>query len=365
LGSGKTTLLNNILNNNHGLRIAVIVNDIGEVNIDASLIKGHGVEHREAKLVEMSNGCICCTLREDLLEEVATLADQGKFDYLVIESTGVSEPMPVAQTFSFVSEEGKALEDITRLDNMVTVVDCSTFFDIYREGKTLKESNQEVNEEDDRNLSDLLTEQIEFANTILINKTDLVEKEEIEQIEALIKQLNPEAVIYRTVNSEIEITKIINTSLFDLDKTSRSAGWIRELENEHTSETEEYGIKTFVYKAKKPFIAEKFYQNILDGGLLSGVIRAKGFYWLSNDQTYIYEFSQAGKNISYGNIVGMWWSAVNEEDWPKDQKEVIKKQCEQENGDRRQELVFIGINMNEEKIREQLDQSLDKKILPT
>jgi G3E family GTPase len=362
LGSGKTTLLKHILENREGLKVAVIVNDMNEINIDAELIKNSGVNlsQTEEKMVEMSNGCICCTLREDLLLEVEKLAKANKYDYLVIESSGISEPLPVAQTFTFADENGQSLSEFAKLDTMVTVVDASNFLQTYVEGKSLKDAGQELNEADTRILSNLLTDQVEFADIILLNKIDLVTEKTKEGITELLKKLNPEATIIPTQNSEVDLTKIINTGLFDLDKAMTSPGWLKELQNEHTPETEEYGISSFVYKARKPFDPLKLHKFFSSGGSLPGVIRAKGFYWLATDPTYLYEYAQAGVNVSFGQRLGMWWIAAPQEYWPSDQETIdeVEKLFEGEHGDRRQEIVFIGVDMDKDKIYENLNSCL-------
>jgi G3E family GTPase len=362
LGSGKTTLLKNILENNKGLKIAVIVNDMASINIDAELIKKNGldVSQKQEKMVEMTNGCICCTLREDLLIEIEKLAKANKYDYLVIESSGISEPMPVAQTFSFADESGKSLSQVARLDTMVTVVDGSSFLGIYSKGQSLKEVGQELDQNDTRTLSHLLTDQVEFADVILLNKTDLINDDTQKALIRLLQKLNPNANIIPTTQSKVDLEKILNTASFDLDQASSSAGWLQELLNEHTPETEEYGITSFVYKARKPFDQNKLYKFLQNGSGFGGVIRAKGFYWLASDGEYLYEYAQAGVNAYFGEKIGMWWAAAPQEYWPTDQENIdrIEELFEGENGDRRQEIVFIGVDMDREEITEKLDKCL-------
>jgi len=363
LGSGKTTLLKHILENREGLKVAVIVNDMNEINIDAELIKksGANLSQTKEKMVEMSNGCICCTLREDLLVEIKKLAEAKKYDYLVIESSGISEPLPVAQTFTFEDEFGQSLDKFARLDTMVTVVDSSNFLNIYAEGKTLKEAGQELNEGDTRNLADLVNEQVEFADIILLNKIDLVTEKTKKTIIELLKKLNVEAKIIPTTNSKVSLKEILNTELFDLGKAMSSAGWLRELHGgEHIPETEEYGISSFVYKSRRPFDPLKLYNFFTKGGKIPGAIRAKGFYWLANDPKSIYEYSQAGVNLSFGQKMGIWWASAPDEYWPADQKTIdtIEELFEGKYGDRRQEIVFIGVDMNEDEICENLDSCL-------
>lgn len=362
LGGGKTTLLKHILENRQGLKVAVIVNDMGEINIDAELIKqsGANLSQTEEKMVEMSNGCICCTLREDLLIEIEKLARTGKYDYLVIESSGISEPLPVAQTFTFENEAGQSLSEMTRLDTMATVIDSSNFLKIYQEGKSLKDVGQELNEEDTRNLASLLTDQVEFADVIILNKTDLIDKKTQQKLTELIQKLNPVAKIYPTVHSKIDLNKILNTKLFDMDKAMSSPGWLRELQNEHISETEEYGINSFIYNARKPFHPKRLHSFLHSNPNLKGVIRAKGFYWLATDNQYLYEYSQAGANINFGNRMGMWWASAPQEYWPSDQATIDKVESlfQGEYDDRRQEIVFIGIDMNQAEIIKQFNQYL-------
>ncbi len=364
LGSGKTTLLNHILNNSEGKKVAVIVNDMAEVNIDAELIRMNGGEVRkqEAKMVEISNGCICCTLREDLLIEVEKLAKSGKYDYLVIESSGISEPLPVAQTFTFVGEDGKSLEDVADLDTMVTVVDASSFLSIMNEGKTLLELKQALGDEDDRSLSNLIIDQIEFADVILMNKTDLIDIPTISKIKATIKTLNGTAKIYLTNNSNIELDKILNTGLFNMDVAQKTEVWNEELQNEHKSEKEEYGISNFVYRARRPFNPEKL-EKLLTSNKLASVIRAKGMYWVSNDMNRVYEYSQAGISITLGNSIGIWWICADNEYWPGDFEEInrIEANFEGEYGDRRQEIVFIGMGINESSITKELNKCLESE----
>lgn len=362
LGSGKTTLLKYILENREGLKVAVIVNDINEINIDSELVKksGANLSQTEEKMVEMSNGCICCTLREDLLIEIKKLAEAKKYDYLVIESSGISEPLPVAQTFTFVDENGVSLGDVAKLDTMLTVVDGSNFLETFESGKSLKQVGQELDESDTRNLATLLTDQVEFADVILLNKTDLISTEQQKTLLKLLKKLNPTAKIYKTKNSKLSLNKILNTNLFDFDEAMASPGWLLELEKKHTPETEEYGISSFVYRSRKPFHPQKLYNFLTKNAKMPGVIRAKGFYWLASDLNYLYEYSQAGVNLSFGEKAGIWWAEAAQEHWPSDQEEIdqIEKNFVGKYGDRRQELVFIGIDMDKNLISTGLDNCL-------
>jgi len=362
LGSGKTTLLKHILENRQGLKVAVIVNDMNEINIDAELIKksGANLSQTEEKMVEMSNGCICCTLREDLLIEIEKLAKANKYDYLVIESSGISEPLPLAQTFTFEDETGHSLGEYAKLDTMVTVVDASSFLKIYSEGKTLIEVGQELSELDTRTLANLVTDQVEFSDIILLNKVDLVDEKSQKSLIKLLQKINPIAKIIPTTNSKVDLKEILNTGLFDLEKAMSSPGWLYELQNKHIPETQEYGISSFVYQARKPFDPLKLFNFLNQNPSLPGVIRAKGFYWLATDPEYLYEYSQAGVNVSFGNKMGMWWTAAPEEYWPTDPDSVsrIKELFHGEHADRRQEIVFIGVEMDRKQIEENLNQCL-------
>jgi G3E family GTPase len=359
LGAGKTTLLNHVLNNREGLRVAVIVNDMSEVNIDAELVRDGGAElsRTEEKLVEMSNGCICCTLRDDLLKEVSRLAGEGRFDYLLIESTGVSEPLPVAQTFTFADEEGTSLQNITRLDTMVTVVDASNFLDHYEAGESLKEKNAALGEEDERTISDLFVDQVEFADVILINKTDLVPAAELKELRAILHHLNPVAEIIESQRGKVDLQKILNTGRFDMDKAQASAGWLRELNNEHTPETEEYGIGSFVFRARRPFHPKRFWDFIHTER--PGLLRSKGYFWLASRNNMISLWSQAGGSAEY-RPAGYWWAAAPKSSWPDDDdnwRSILKDWLEPY-GDRRQMLVFIGQDLEKEELLSELEACL-------
>ena len=343
LGSGKTTLLNHILNNREGRRVAVIVNDMSEVNIDAALVRDGGAElsRTEEKLVEMSNGCICCTLRDDLLQEVSRLASENRFDYLLIESTGVSEPLPVAQTFTFADENGYSLESITHLDTMVTVVDAVNFLTQFQDAETLAEHDLAIGDEDERTISDLLIDQVEFANVIVINKIDLVTPEERAELDAILRKLNPSARIISTKRGNVPLAEVLATSRFDMDKARTSAGSIRELNRVHTPETEEYGIGSFVFRARRPFHPERFWNFVHNDW--PGLLRSKGFFWLATRNDIIGGWSQAGGSAEH-RPVGIWWGAVPKDRWPAEQEvqDYIEKEWRSPYGDRRQELVFIG-----------------------
>ncbi|MEO1162542.1 MAG: GTP-binding protein [Chloroflexota bacterium] len=361
LGAGKTTLLNHVLSNREGMRVAVIVNDMSEVNIDAQLVRDGeaNLSRTDEKLVEMTNGCICCTLREDLLLEVARLAGEGRFDYLLIESTGISEPLPVAMTFSFPTPDGEmSLMDISQLDTMVTVVDANSWLDDFREGERLKAMDMAISEEDDRTISDLLIDQVEFANVILLNKTDLVSEDKLNELEAAIRKLNPDAKLLRTQNSAIDMDEIVNTGMFDMEAAQRSAGWLKELEGEHTPETEEYGISSFVFKSHKPFHPQRL-MNMLKGEHMETVLRSKGFFWIASRNNDAINWQLAGRvaRVSYG---GQFLAGTPEHLQPKGPHvDEYKEQFWQDPyGDRRQELVFIGIKMPKEDMLAQLNDAL-------
>lgn len=355
LGSGKTILLNHVLHNKNNLKVAVIVNDMSEVNIDAQLVRNENTLSRtEEKLVEMSNGCICCTLREDLMIEVEKLARENRFDYLLIESTGISEPIPVAQTFSFVDEtNGIDLSRFSKLDTMVTVVDAYNFWKDYSSADTIVDRNLNEDKTDRRSIVDLLTDQIEFANIIVLNKTDLVEPRFLVELKALIQKLNPGAQIIPTTFGKIDPRSILNTNLFDFDTASQSAGWIKELNNEHTPETEEYGISSFVFREKRPFHPQRFW-DYLNQDWSPTIIRSKGLFWLASRPDQALSWGQAGGSLK-ADPAGVWWSSLAEEELKNHavfqaNKEEIMKRWDDEFGDRINELVIIGQEMPKEDI---------------
>lgn len=360
LGAGKTTVLSHILNNREGKKVAVIVNDMSEINIDSAIIKSEvTLNHSEEKLVEMSNGCICCTLREDLLEEVGKLAQDGRFDYLVIESTGISEPLPVAETFTFADEEGVSLSDVAALDTMVTVVDAVNFLKDYEEAQSLQESGESLGTEDQRNVSDLLIDQVEFADVILISKTDLVDSSDVNRLTAILKTLNTKARIFPAVNGQIDVDEILNTGLFNFAQAQQSPGWLKEMRGEHIPETEEYGISSFSYVARRPFHPDKFYQFLHSTEDYGKLIRSKGYFWLATRPEFAGQWSQAGGIAQYG-YAGMFWKAVPKENWPTDQDylDSITESWEEPFGDMRQELVFIGQDLDQSAITQTLNECL-------
>ena len=363
LGAGKTTLLNHILHNKQGLKCAVIVNDMSEVNIDAELVKNENTLSRtEEKLVEMSNGCICCTLREDLMEEVEKLAKAQKFDYLIIESTGISEPIPVAQTFSFESEDGTIdLSKFSYVDTMVTVVDSYNFMKDFSSPEYLTDRNLTDIEGDDRTIVNLLTDQVEFANVILLNKTDLVSEPDLRNLYDIIHKLNPEAKIIPSNHSKVNLRDVINTGLFDFDKAESSAGWIKELENEHVPETEEYGIGSFVYRRKKPFHPERFLDYVKTK-FPSNIIRSKGLFWIASRSDQALVWSTAGGSVKT-DPAGVWWASmpfterINYSAFVNNQQH-IESEWGVDFGDRKIELVFIGQNLDVKSIVQDLDNCL-------
>ena len=360
LGAGKTTVLSHILNNRQNKKVAVIVNDMSEINIDASMVQNEvSLNHSEEKLVEMSNGCICCTLREDLLLEVNKLAKDGKFDYLVIESTGISEPLPVAETFTFADEHGVSLSDVARLDTMVTVVDAVNFLKDYQEAKYLKESGESLGEDDERSVADLLVDQIEFADVLLVSKIDLVETDDIEKLNAILRSLNTNAQIIPISQGKVDVENILNTNLFDFEKAQQAPGWLKEMRGEHVPETEEYGISSFSYVARRPFYPEKFYKFLHNTKQYGKLIRSKGYFWLGSRLEYAGHWSQAGGIAHYG-FGGLFWRAVAKRDWPEDEESLarIKENWEEPFGDMRQELVFIGQGLDKAAMIDALDSCL-------
>ena len=360
LGAGKTTVLSHVLNNRQGKRVAVIVNDMSEINIDSEIIRNEVALNRsEEKLVEMSNGCICCTLREDLLEEVNALAKAGRFDYLLIESTGISEPLPVAETFTFADENGVSLSDVATLDTMVTVVDAVNFLRDYDTAKSLQETDESLGEDDHRNVADLLVDQVEFADVILISKTDLAGEDDIKRLTAILKTLNTEAQIIPIANGQVDLDAILNTGRFNFSRAQQAPGWLKEMRGEHVPETEEYGIGSFSYGARRPFHPAKFHNFLHSIDDYGKLLRSKGYFWLASRPEFAGQWSQAGGIAHYG-FAGMFWKAVPQKDWPRDEQwlESIRHNWEEPFGDMRQELVFIGQGLDEEQITRALDDCL-------
>ncbi len=358
LGAGKTTLLNHILTNRDQLRVAVIVNDMSEINIDAQLVRrGEAALSRvDEQLVEMTNGCICCTLREDLLREVAQLAQQGRFDYLVIESSGISEPLPVAETFTFVTAEGVGLGEVAALDTLVTVVDARNVLAEMNSLATLSERGIGVGADDERTIANLLVDQIEFANVLVLNKIDLITPEQQHQIDALLTKLNPRARLVHAEYGRVPLTEVLNTGRFDFEQAATFAEWLSG--EEHIPETEEYGVSSFVYRARRPFHPQRLLE-MLESDQLDTVIRSKGFMWMATQPDAVGIWSQAGSviGLEYG---GEWWAGVTADEWPQDKglRQSIEQQFEGEFGDRRQEIVVIGLNMSVPQVRAVLDRCL-------
>jgi len=360
LGAGKSTLLNHVLRNRENLRVAVIVNDMSEINIDGSEVQRDVTLNRsEEKLVEMSNGCICCTLREDLLEEVTKLAKEGRFDYLLIESTGISEPLPVAETFTFRDENDQSLADIARLDTMITVVDGMNFLLDYQAAESLASRGETLGEEDERSITDLLIEQIEFADVILISKIDLISSHEREELMAILERLNAQAEIIPMVMGDVPLNKILNTGRFDFERAAQAPGWLQELRGEHVPETQEYGIASTAYRARRPFHPQRFF-DFIDRPWVNGkLLRSKGFFWLASKHQDAGSWSQAGGLMRHG-FAGRWWRFVPKSQWPQDEESVaaIMDNWQLSTGDCRQELVFIGQNIDFAQMRTELDACL-------
>ena len=360
LGAGKSTLLNYILRNRDNLRVAVIVNDMSEINIDGGEVQRDVTLNRaEEKLVEMSNGCISCTLREDLLEEVSKLAKEGRFDYLLIESTGISEPLPVAETFTFRDDSGQSLADIARLDTMVTVVDGLNFLQDYQEAESLASRGETLGEDDERSITDLLIEQIEFADVILISKIDLISSTARRELIAILERLNAQAEIIPMVMGEVPLKKILDTGRFDFERAAQAPGWLQELRGEHVPETEEYGIASTAYRARRPFHPERFF-NFIDRPWTNGkLLRSKGFFWLASKFQDAGSWSQAGGLMRYG-FAGRWWRFVPRDQWPQDAQakaEILQKWLP-DTADCRQELVFIGQHIDFALLTAELDACL-------
>ncbi|MEO1015173.1 MAG: GTP-binding protein [Pseudomonadota bacterium] len=360
LGAGKTTLLNRVLNNRDGRKVAVIVNDMSEVNIDADLVRaGSELSRTDETLVEMSNGCICCTLRDDLLAEVKRLAGEGRFDYLLIESTGISEPLPVAATFDFRTEEGESLSDVARIDTMVTVVDAVNLLKDFSSHDFLRDRGEVMGEEDERTLVHLLTDQIEFADIVILNKVKDARPEQVDAARKIIRSLNADVRIIETNYSEVPTDEILDTGLFDFEKAHEHPMWAKELYGyaDHTPETEEYGVTSYVYRARRPFQPEAIHKLL--NGPLPGVIRAKGHFWIATRPDWVAEFSLAGALSSVAPL-GTWWASVPRERWPQGDgiDAYIQDNWEEPLGDRRQEIVFIGAGIDWPALKARLDAAL-------
>jgi len=359
LGAGKTTLLNHILGNQDGLKVAVIVNDMSEVNIDASLVRAN------EKLIEMSNGCICCTLREDLLEQVALLAAEQRYDYLLIESTGISEPLPIAATFSFADEAGRCLSDVARLDTMVSVVDGEKFLEDVESYDDLLDRQLALDAGDARNVADLLIDQVEFANVLIINKVDRMPADSVVRLEQLLHKINPDARILKADHSRVPLDQILATGLYDEEKAAVSPGWLKELQGFHTPETEEYGIGSFVYRSRRPFHPSRLWGALRE--TFPGVLRAKGFFWLATKHDLIGVYSQAG-NCVQTEPQRPWYAALPKDQWPEDEASIaaLKALWQEPYGDRMQEIVFIGIEMEQATIEAMLNECLltDTELAP-
>ncbi|MEL7936397.1 zinc metallochaperone GTPase ZigA [Pseudomonas delhiensis] len=360
LGAGKSTLLNQVLKNREHRRVAVIVNDMSEINIDGAQVQRDvSLNRAEEKLVEMSNGCICCTLREDLLEEVARLAAEGRFDYLLIESTGISEPLPVAETFTFRDEQGRSLSDLARLDTLVTVVDGLNFLRDYQGSDSLASRGESLGEEDLRSIADLLIDQVEFADVILVSKVDLISSDEREELLAILRGLNPDAEIRPMVMGQVPLEWILDTGRFDFERAAQAPGWLKELRGEHVPETEEYGIASRAYRARRPFHPQRFHAFLAQPWANGRLLRSKGFFWLASRYREAGSWSQAGGLMRHG-LAGRWWRFVPKERWPQDEDGLrqVLRHWNADTGDCRQELVFIGQGIDFERLEEELDACL-------
>ncbi|MBA1262080.1 zinc metallochaperone GTPase ZigA [Stutzerimonas stutzeri] len=360
LGAGKSTLLNHVLKNRENRRVAVIVNDMSEINIDGSEVQRDvSLNRAEEKLVEMSNGCICCTLREDLLEEVSRLAREGRFDYLLIESTGIAEPLPVAETFTFRDEQGRSLSDLARLDTMVTVVDGVNFLRDFHESESLASRGETLGEEDERSITDLLIEQVEFADVILISKIDLISSADREELSAILRSLNTHAEILPMSMGQVTLDKILSTGRFDFERAAMAPGWLKELRGEHVPETEEYGIASTAYRARRPFHPQRFHEFLNRPWNNGKLLRSKGFFWLASRHRDAGSWSQAGGLMRHG-LAGRWWRFVPKTQWPTDDEglQEILRHWDGQIGDCRQELVFIGQNIDFERLSTELDACL-------
>lgn len=359
LGAGKTTLLQHVLDNREGRRVAVIVNDMSELNLDARLVSGEArLDRTKERLVEMQNGCICCTLREDLLVEVRRLAEEGRFDYLLIESTGISEPLPVAETFTFADEDGKSLSDVAELDTMVTVVDAPRFLRDCGDDRTLAQHGVGLDSTDERNLVDLLVDQVEFADVLVLNKTDLCTEAELGRLEQLLARVNPGARILRSLRSQVPLAEVLGTKRFSMDSAAKHPGWLAEPRGSHTSESETYGVGSFVWRRRRPLDPERFWALLQAEGTLRGVLRAKGYFWLASRPDDVGFVQVAGVSIQL-QAYGTFWASVARELWPEDgdDRARIEATWDDAVGDRRQEIVWIG-TMDQAELTAKLDACL-------
>ncbi|MEP3477743.1 MAG: zinc metallochaperone GTPase ZigA [Fuerstiella sp.] len=364
LGAGKTTLLNHVLANRENMKVAVIVNDMSEVNIDANLVRDGdaNLSRTDEQLVEMTNGCICCTLREDLLVEVSRLARAGRFDYLLIESTGISEPLPVAETFTFEDEEGNSLSHLADLDTMVTVVDAGNFLKDFGSWEDLTDRQMGLSDEDDRNIVDLLVDQVEFADVIVINKTDLVTPYELEQLNQIVRRLNSKAKVLHATESQVPTKEILGTGRFQIEQAEEMPDWLATPRGQEETETEEYGISSFTYRRNRPLHPERLSDELnsdWEAGVFAGVLRSKGLMWIASRHDYAYDWSQAGCSVRL-DPAGTWWASTPDDEWPTDEVErtEIRSRFLGKYGDRHQELVFIGQEMDQKRIEQILDRCL-------
>lgn len=359
LGAGKTTLLNYVLNNREGLKVAVIVNDMSEINIDAALVRQNEVQlsRTDEKLVEMTNGCICCTLREDLLKEISRLAHEKRFDYLLIESSGISEPLPVAETFTFEDETGKSLSQVAKLDTMVTVLDAANLLPELMSVETLADRRLGLDDTDERTIAHLLIDQIEFADVLIITKTDLIEPDDTGRVKELLKKLNPQARQIIADHGKVPLSSILNTGLFSFNQAEQHNMWLKEARGSHTPETEEYGISSYVYRARRPFHPERLWKFFHTAW--PGVVRSKGFIWLARPIKYRVVMSQVGKFRNF-NLGPLWWADRKPSEWPTDpaERDIILSNWDKQLGDRATDITFIGIKPDRDFLKHELDACL-------
>lgn len=362
LGSGKTTLLNYILNHQQNMKVAVIVNDMSEINIDVEDVRRHvDLSRGTDQLIEMSNGCICCTLRADLLEQISTIARKSQFDYILIESTGISEPMPVAETFAFLDQNGFSLSELARLDTLVTVVNGENFAQMIQSNDKVETAHQEEQLSTTRPLSDLLIEQVEYANVILVSRVDVIGQEQFYQLRSLLTELNPAAEIFPMSFGEIDLEKILNTHKFNLPDLLKSPGWMKQMDPNESihSESENYGISSWVYHERLPFHPQRFQSFLQQAWNNGALLRCKGYIWFANSYQDIAMLVQTGNQFAW-EYVGKWWNFINQADWPQDayRRNSIFEKWDEHTGDCRQEIVFIGQNIDWEQLQQQLNDCL-------